>query len=187
MHAIVVQWLILLSWGTFWAYWILASFRAKGSVRQGRSKLPVLIRFVVIAVALAYFEISSRLDVHVKVPPVAVSLLGAVICALGVGFAIWARVCIGENWGMPMTERESPELVTSGPYAYVRHPIYSGMLLALLGTMLAIDLRALIAWPIALLYFGLSAFKEERDLQRRFPEQYKSYMKHSKRLVPMLW
>lgn len=181
-----VKWMILLSWAAFWGYWIWGSFNARSSVR-GHRVSAVLIRFVILAIALAYAEISGRLHLHVESPGAAVMMLGAVLCVVGVAFAIWARAHIGDNWGMPMTERESPELVTSGPYAYVRHPIYTGVLIALFGTMLAIDLRALLAWPIALLYFGLSAMKEERDMQRRFPEQYRSYMQRTRRLIPLLW
>ena len=63
--------------------------------------------------------------------------LGLVLFGLGLAFAIWARVHIGRNWGTPMTQKDEPELVTSGPYRLVRHPIYSGILLANIGTALA--------------------------------------------------
>lgn len=60
--------------------------------------------------------------------------LGLVLFALGLGFAIWARMHIGRNWGTPMSQKDGAELVTSGPYHLVRHPIYSGILLAGIGT-----------------------------------------------------
>ena len=58
--------------------------------------------------------------------------------AVGLGFAIWARRALGHNWGTPMSQKYEPELVTSGPYWMVRHPIYSGILVAGLGTAVAL-------------------------------------------------
>ena len=66
----------------------------------------------------------------------ALGWLGVAACATGIGIATWARVCLGRNWGMPMTVRARPTLVRSGPYRVVRHPIYSGLLLAALGSAL---------------------------------------------------
>ena len=70
--------------------------------------------------------------------------IGALVFVSGIAVAIWARVHLGRNWGMPMTQKAEPELVTSGPYRFVRHPIYSGLLLALVGTALATNLLGLI-------------------------------------------
>src|ERR1700722_20854588 len=64
---------------------------------------------------------------------------GLALFAPGLGFAIWARVHIGRNWGTPMTQKEEPELVTAGPYHLVRHPIYSGILVAGVGTAVALS------------------------------------------------
>jgi protein-S-isoprenylcysteine O-methyltransferase Ste14 len=61
--------------------------------------------------------------------------IGALVFACGIALAVWARLHLGRNWGMPMTQRAEPELVTSGPYRFVRHPIYTGLLTALLGTV----------------------------------------------------
>jgi Phospholipid methyltransferase len=82
--------------------------------------------------------------------------IGAVVFASGIALAIWARVQLGQNWGMPMTQKAEPELVTSGPYRFVRHPIYSGLLAALLGTALVTNLIGLIhrrgpGWVLLLL------------------------------------
>jgi protein-S-isoprenylcysteine O-methyltransferase Ste14 len=66
----------------------------------------------------------------------ALGWLGVAACATGIGIATWARVCLGRNWGMPMTVRARPTLVRSGPYRVVRHPIYSGLLLAAIGSAL---------------------------------------------------
>ena len=88
---------------------------------------------------------------------------------------------------MPMTERTEPELVTSGPYRYVRHPIYTGMILAFIGTALAVDYAWLIVLVIGGMYFIYSALHEEKFLKQQFPTQYPEYMQRSKMLVPFLF
>jgi protein-S-isoprenylcysteine O-methyltransferase Ste14 len=75
------------------------------------------------------------------------------VFATGIALAIWARVHLGRNWGMPMTQKAEPELVTSGPYRFVRHPIYSGLLAWLLGTALVTNLIGLIIVAILGGYF----------------------------------
>ncbi len=77
------------------------------------------------------------------------AVFGLVFFTLGLGFAIWARMHIGRNWGSPMTLKEEPELVTSGPYHLVRHPIYSGILVAGVGTAVALSWQWLIAVVLA--------------------------------------
>jgi protein-S-isoprenylcysteine O-methyltransferase Ste14 len=82
------------------------------------------------------------------------AVIGAVLFACGIALAVWARLHLGRNWGMPMTQRAEPELVTSGPYRFVRHPIYTGLQAAMLGTALVNNLLGLIvvasssAWPV---------------------------------------
>lgn len=86
-----------------------------------------------------------------------------------------------------MTMREEPELVTSGPYRFVRHPIYSGILLALLGTSL-VGLRVwLLVFFFFVAYFVFSAVTEEKLMAETFPEQYQEYKKRSKMIVPFLF
>jgi protein-S-isoprenylcysteine O-methyltransferase Ste14 len=109
-----------------------------------------------------------------------------IVLLLGLAFAVWARIHLGRNWGMPMTQKDQPELVTSGPYHLVRHPIYSGVLLGLLGTALATSLYFLIALGIVGAYFLYSASVEERLLAKTFPTAYPSYRAHTKMLIPFV-
>ena len=97
--------------------------------------------------------------------------LGLLLFALGLGFAIWARVHIGRNWGTPMTQKDDPELVTSGPYHLVRHPIYTGILVAGVGTAVALSWLWLIAVILAGVYFVYSATVEERYMTRAVPRR----------------
>jgi protein-S-isoprenylcysteine O-methyltransferase Ste14 len=87
---------------------------------------------------------------------------------------------------MPMTEKAEPELVTSGPYRFVRHPIYSGLLLALLGTALAINLFGLIVVVVLGAFFYYSASVEERNLTTSFPTAYPAYRAATKMLIPFV-
>jgi protein-S-isoprenylcysteine O-methyltransferase Ste14 len=113
--------------------------------------------------------------------------VGLFLFALGLGFAIWARLHIGRNWGTPMSQKEEPELVTSGPYRLVRHPIYSGILLAGLGTAVALSWLWLIAVVLAAAYFAYSAIVEERYLAEQFPDAYPAYKHSTKMLVPFVF
>jgi protein-S-isoprenylcysteine O-methyltransferase Ste14 len=113
--------------------------------------------------------------------------LGLALFALGLAFAIWARIHLGRNWGTPMTQKDEPELVTSGPYHLVRHPIYSGILVAGVGTAGALSWLWLIAVALAGVYFAYSATVEERYMIEQFPDTYPGYKRSTKRLLPFLF
>src|SRR5487761_1151273 len=113
--------------------------------------------------------------------------IGLVLFALGLGFAIWGRLNIGRNWGTPMSRKDEPELVTSGPYRLVRHPIYSGILLAGLGTAVSLSWLWLIALALVGISFVYSATVEERYLTEQFPDTYPTYKRSTKMLVPLVF
>jgi protein-S-isoprenylcysteine O-methyltransferase Ste14 len=113
--------------------------------------------------------------------------LGLVLFALGLGFAIWARLHIGRNWGTPMTQKDDPELVTTGPYKLVRHPIYSGILVAGIGTAVALSWMWLTAVILAGIYFVYSAIVEQRFMTEQFPDTYPVYRRSTKMLVPFVF
>ena len=112
--------------------------------------------------------------------------IGAVLFVSGLALAVWARVHLGRNWGMPMTQRAEPELVTSGPYRFVRHPIYSGLILGILGTALATNLLGLIIAVVLTGYFYYSASVEEKNLIATFPTAYPAYRMATKMIIPFV-
>ncbi len=116
----------------------------------------------------------------------AVRVAGVAVLLLGLGLAVWARLALGRNWGMPMTAKDEPELVTSGPYRRIRHPIYTGLLVGLIGTALATNLLLLVALLAAGPYFFYSARVEERLMTAAFPAAYPRYMRTTDMLVPFL-
>jgi protein-S-isoprenylcysteine O-methyltransferase Ste14 len=86
-----------------------------------------------------------------------------------------------------MTQKDEPELVTSGPYRLVRHPIYSGILLAGAGTAVALSWFWLVVLVLPAVYFVYAATVEERYLTEQFPVAYPEYKRHSKMLVPYVF
>ena len=112
--------------------------------------------------------------------------MGTVVFASGIALAVWARIYLGRNWGMPMTQKAEPELVTSGPYRFVRHPIYSGLLAGVLGTALATNLIGLIIVAALAAYFYYSASVEEKNLTATFPSAYPAYRARTKMLIPFV-
>ncbi len=172
---------ISVAWVLFWIYWLVSAAGAKRGTRPGRTRPPG-IAFAIIAFALLHVFRGDALDVHSAV----LEAVGTVLFVAGLALAVWARIYLGRNWGMPMSEKDEPELVTSGPYQLVRHPIYSGILLAMLGTALAIAYYWLIAVAVIGAYFVYSARVEERIMSSSFPEAYPGYRMRTKMLIPFL-
>ena len=113
--------------------------------------------------------------------------LGVGLCLVGFGFAFWARIHIGRNWGMPMSLRQGHELVTSGPYTHVRHPIYSGLMLAMIGSALAVGALWLLLFVVYFTYFIVAARSEEKMMLAHFPDAYPAYRRRTKMLIPFVF
>ncbi|HKO26429.1 MAG TPA: isoprenylcysteine carboxylmethyltransferase family protein [Solirubrobacteraceae bacterium] len=179
MHALLIA--IAITWGVFWLYWLVSAFGAKQSTGRLR-RLPLNGVTALAVIILVRVFRGGSLAVHSPV----LGAIGAVVFASGLALAVWARIHLGRNWGMPMTQRVEPELVTSGPYRFVRHPIYSGLLLGLIGTALATDLLGLIVAAVLTAYFYYSASVEERNLVATFPTAYPAYRTATKMLIPFV-
>lgn len=131
-------------------------------------------------------EFSRNLGVGVASSNPTIGVVGIVLCAAGIAFAIRARRYLGRNWGMPMSLQEGHELVTTGPYARVRHPIYTGILLAMLGSALTVGAAWFIPFVIFCVYFVYSAKTEEKLMMQQFPNEYPAYKERTKMLVPFV-
>ena len=171
---------VAIVWGVFGLYWLIAALSAKHGSRRGPLRPPFLLVATAV-VLLRVFKVHT-LAVHA----LGLQVVGVILLVSGLGFAVWARIFLGRNWGMPMTQKDEPELVTSGPYRFVRHPIYSGLLLAILGTALATNLYWLIGVGVMVIYFVYSARVEERLMTRSFPVVYPCYRARTKMLIPFL-
>lgn len=173
-----------LGWAAFWIYWLVAAT----SMKRGRVPWSRELRFRGVMIIVIVLLVRIGAFRHDAVNSDAWrAALGLILFALGLAFAIWARVNIGRNWGTPMSQKEEPELVTSGPYRFVRHPIYSGILLAGFATAVALSWAWLIAVGLAGAYFVYSARVEERNLTVQFPVAYPTYKRSTKMLVPFVF
>lgn len=184
MHA--VELVFAVGWAVFWIYWLLAAFSMKRGRVPWSRELPVravLAVLVIILIRWGAFRAFRRDGVHSD--PWRVGL-GLALFATGLAFAVWARIRIGRNWGTPMSQKADPELVTSGPYRLVRHPIYTGILLAGAGTAVALSWTGLIVVALAGGYFGYSAIVEERNLIGQFPDSYPAYRRSTKLMLPFV-
>jgi protein-S-isoprenylcysteine O-methyltransferase Ste14 len=172
---------VLAVWAVFWIYWLVSAFGAKQAAgrRPGR---PIGLALIIVGGVVLHAFRHGTASVS---SPIA-QTVGVILLLSGLGVAVWARINLGRNWGMPMTEKQEPELVTSGPYEVVRHPIYSGLLLAVLGTALAINLYWLIVLALMAAYFIYSATVEERLMESAFPASYPGYKARTKMLIPFV-
>jgi protein-S-isoprenylcysteine O-methyltransferase Ste14 len=173
-------------WIAFWIYWLASSF----GVKTGRTPWARFagVRLVIIAVVVVFLrgrEFSWR--EHSVTHNWWLVGIGLALFLLGLGLAVWARLYLGRNWGMPMSKKDEPELVTTGPYHWVRNPIYSGLILATIGTALAISVYWLIATAVLGGYFVYSAIKEGSYLAEQFPDTYPAYKRSTKMLIPFVF
>jgi protein-S-isoprenylcysteine O-methyltransferase Ste14 len=175
-------------WVVFLIVWAITSFQAKTSVRRGLNSAGVLWRIAVLVIAVMLSRGLARGWIPRPTPfPYGVQLAGVALTVLGIGFSIWARMTLGKNWGMPMTLREKPDLITGGPCAFVRHPIYTGIIFGMLGTSLTFGAWLFFILLIAFGYFLISARQEEKDMLVHFPDAYPAYMARTKRLIPFVY
>lgn len=171
-------------WLAFWVYWLASAVGVKTARGGSARHVGVRVAVALVVVVLIRSGVLGRHAVH---HDRMAGIAGLILVILGLAFAVWARLYLGRNWGMPMTRKVDPELVTSGPYRFVRHPIYTGIILGMLGTAIAISGYALI--PVLVLggYFVYSARMEERYLTDQFPDSYPQYQRSTKMLIPFVY
>jgi protein-S-isoprenylcysteine O-methyltransferase Ste14 len=178
-------------WLLFVAYWAVAAMGAKRNASPRLWRGGIGLRLVVILLVATVLRSPSLRGFLEEAQRSAsrsdtLSWIGVALCVLGFGLAIIARWHLGRNWGMPMSRKEQPELITSGPYAHIRHPIYTGLILAMLGSAMGVNVSwALLLVPVGA-YFIYSARREETVMLQLFPEQYAAYMARTGMLAPRL-
>jgi protein-S-isoprenylcysteine O-methyltransferase Ste14 len=177
--------IIAILWLSFWIYWIISARGRKKVIERAYSgPRGVFVIFVILLLSLSKFPFFHTEQFFSNQIILSV---GLIFCALGLGFAVWARRHLGNNWNGEPSIQEHHELVTSGPYHYVRHPIYSGMLLALTGSTLLGSLVWLITLIASFAILIMRIKIEEDFMIKIFPDQYSEYKKHTKALIPFIW
>jgi protein-S-isoprenylcysteine O-methyltransferase Ste14 len=171
-------------------YWLVAALWSKPVARrEGLLTRVVHLAIMIVACGLL-FSRSARVGVlGARLLPEsdAIGWAGLCLTAAGCAFAVWARACLGPNWSATATRKQDHEFVRRGPYAVVRHPIYAGLLLAVLGTALALgEVRGLAALALAFVGWLTKARTEERLLIEEFGGAYLRYRREVKQLIPFL-
>ena len=189
--AIVHRCLLPAIWGAWLLYWWFSSRDVKATRRResAASRLmhlgPMVVAATILfAPALGVPLLDARFLPHT---PWAFRV-GTAVTVGGLAFTIWARRHLGRNWSAIVTLKQGHELVTSGPYALVRHPIYTGLLLGLLGSAIA---RGRWSGLLAAALFFLAALRkyrlEERWMREHFGAAYDAYQARVKAIVPFLF
>ena len=178
-------------WVVLWIYWLVSAANQKsvkkretGSERMGQI-LPMAICYLLLFEPFMGFGwfglrfVAKRRDVE---------LVGLLVTAIGIAFAIWARAHLGANWSAAVSIRAGHELICTGPYRRIRHPIYTGMILAAVGTALVVgQMRGVVAVAICLGAFYLKSSKEERWLAQEFGDNFKTHTEHTGMFLPRLF
>ena len=177
-------------WILFVAYWIWSARKVKGASRTEPAWSRLLKYWLPLVVAALLLE-PGRLYgggvLGARFLPAAgwAAPLGMVMTLAGLLFACWARHVLGSNWSAVVQLKQDHELIERGPYRHVRHPIYTGLLLAFLGTAVALgEWRGLLALTIVAVSFWRKLRLEERWLGEQFGAPYADYMRRVKALIP---
>jgi protein-S-isoprenylcysteine O-methyltransferase Ste14 len=176
-------------WIVFVAYWTVTARTVKPTAeRQAAAGRALHLGVLVVAgLLLAGVWRPYPLDLRIIPHGAAADGGGIVICVLGLACAIWARRTLAGNWSASVNLKRGHELIQSGPYGYVRHPIYTGMLLMFFGSALVGGrLNPWLGFLVAVAGFWLKLRQEEALMMRHFPDAYPDYRRRVKAIVPFV-
>jgi protein-S-isoprenylcysteine O-methyltransferase Ste14 len=185
MHTTVFIWLIYASWAVLVVYLIVA---AKGAKRDTQDHLLQSLGLAV-AILAAFLLPHLAMFQFVNFAPVnaVASTIGVIVTAAGIAFFVWGRQQLGRNWSQTVSAKEGHELVATGPYRHVRHPMYAGGIVACVGSAIvaggAFVFLLIFLTPI----FIWRAGAEDRLLARQFPNEFAAYKARTKALIPFVW
>ncbi len=182
------SYLIGIPWFIFTAYWIISALKTK----RTQKKESFAWRYGVMFIEVLGFALLSSGDANIGVlgrrifpRTYALSIVSVILVWAGVGLAIWARWHLGEYWSGRITLKEGHKLIRTGPYARLRHPIYSGLDLAAIGTALGIDRwRCAVGVCVIILGFVIKAKREEALLAGQFGEEFQAHLRQTGFLLP---
>lgn len=183
--------LIYACWAAWAGYWWYQARSAKPMrqrmTRASRARYAVLLGAAMGLMAPLHGDVPP-LNRIVIPPSVPLDWAGVAICWAGAAFAVWARVTLAGNWSGVVSLKHDHEIIDRGPYAYVRHPIYTGILAMILGSaLLEFDVARTLAVALAFLSFRIKLGQEENLLSTHFPGTYPAYAARTRRLIPFLY
>ncbi len=180
-------------WAVFALVWIMTSFFAKETTRRQSPRdlffywLPLVVGAWLIFNGFSRAHYPWGLGMYLTPGSAPFAWLGFLIVLVGLMLALWARFTLGRNWSSTVVVKQNHELVTSGPYAYVRHPIYTAFILMFLGSALWLGtLAALIGVVLVVVSCWIKLLQEETFMRAQFPEAYPAYERRVKRLIPFV-
>jgi protein-S-isoprenylcysteine O-methyltransferase Ste14 len=181
--------LFVLMWGGWFTLWNVMAHRVKEAA-QSESAFSRLSHVVPLLIAAYLLAARAPLPLlNERFAPIAIWLaaLGAALTFAGLAFSIWARFTIADNWSSYVELKRDHELIVEGPYRWVRHPIYTGLLLAFIGSALAVgEWRGLLAVAIVAASFWRKLKLEEAIMRLEFGETYVRYAARVPALIPFV-
>lgn len=180
--------IIISCWIIFIGFWAVTAAVTKDVAEResGASRLGYAL-LMMAGVALL-FRGFGRAGHHVVPAETALAWIGAPLTILGLVLALWARVTLGRNWSGAVVIKRDHELIMRGPYAILRHPIYTAILLMFVGTLLAVGtIEAFVGFLLIATGLWIKMGREERLMMRQFPDDYPAYRQRVKRLIPFIW
>jgi protein-S-isoprenylcysteine O-methyltransferase Ste14 len=182
---------LALIWALFGVLWLLPAAFGKRTIQRQTpgARIYQLSLLVAAYVLFVHSDLGLELLNRPLVPAgKATTAIGYGLLVAGMLFACWARVFLGSNWSANVTLKEDHALVSSGPYRIVRHPIYTGLLVALLGTAIALGpLRCFLGVVLAAAAWKIKSMTEEAFMLQQFGDRYMRYRMQVKSLVPYIW
>jgi len=177
-------------WILFFVYWQIKAANTKATQRlEPAASRALRVFFFLIAVALLSTTRIPLPWLYLQLWPAGLwpFWLGTAVTILGLVFAVWAREHLGRNWSRSVTIKQGHELITTGPYAVVRHPIYTGILAGFLGMAIALSqVRGFVAFVLIFLVLWIKLRMEEQWMRSQFGETYATYAHQTAALVPYL-
>ncbi len=188
----IVQWISVL-WLVFTIVWLLAAFASKRST-QRQTYVSRIVQGSLILVSMLFifnfwnvFNMRSWFTARIIPATPFWALLGAGLAVAGVLLCFWARAILGRNWSGTVTIKQNHELILRGPYALVRHPIYTGLLVGMLGTAIVFGYaRCFIGVLLCGFALWFKSQIEERFMVQQFGDQYTHYRQRVRALVPFV-
>jgi len=181
---------ITIPWIIFLVYWLVSALKTNRASRREShvSRYSIMLMLVAGYLFLFRSEVGFGLLGRHFLPRVPmVEMTGIALLWLGLTLAIWARYHLGQYWSARVTIKEGHQLIRTGPYARLRHPIYTGLVLMTAGTALAIDRwRCVLGAALTLAAYSLKARKEEAMLSQQFGEAFQEHRRHTGFLIPRL-
>jgi protein-S-isoprenylcysteine O-methyltransferase Ste14 len=180
----ILEW----AWVIFGLYWLMAA-RSQKAARTSESPIYRVLRLLLLVVTFtllfARWTAVGFLEWHFLGESPALAYGGFALAVAGIAIATWARISLGQYWSDKVVLKIDHQLIRSGPYARLRHPIYSGVLLGVAGTALVVDeWRGALALLLLLTNYAVKADREDAILSEAFPEQFSEHRRRAGFLLP---